>query len=496
MKRRGSGILLHVTSLPSAFGIGDLGPAAYRFADFLSEAGQSYWQILPLNPTIPVTSNSPYTSASAFAGNTLLISPELLVKEGFLDQNDLNCAPEFPQLIDYEAVHGYKRNLWERAYDRFKAAGADSAYANFIKEQEWWLDGFALYNAIKNKLCGRAWSDWPEELRNREPNALRDIETRLCDEIAIEKFLQYLFFKQWGEVKRYCNRKGVQIVGDIPFYVNDDSADVWISPELFRLDERKRPVVVSGVPPDYFSRTGQLWGNPIYRWDVLRNSGYEWWVRRIAACLATADFVRVDHFRGFIAYWEVPASESTAINGKWVEAPAVDFFTTLFRKFPHLPIIAEDLGLITPDVREVMHQFGFPGMKVLLFAFGSDMPHNPYIPHNLPGNCVAYTGTHDNNTARGWFEHEATHEDRQRLFRYFGREITASEVSWELMRLLMMSSADTVIFPLQDVLGLGSEARMNTPSSRQGNWVWRFTTEMFDSDIGKRLGEMTGTYAR
>ena len=497
MKRRGSGILLHVTSLPSRFGVGDLGPEAYRFVDFLSESGQSYWQILPLSPTMPVHHNSPYASTSAFAGSTLLISPELLVEDGLLDPSDLQYAPEFPaHLVNYAAVHEFKRGLWERACARFKAAGPQAAYESFCVEEGWWLDAFAPFRAIRNHFSGRVWSDWSEELRDRQPEALRAMQDQLSDQVEIEKFLQYLFFKQWDGLKRYCNQKGIQIIGDIPIYVSDDSADVWMNPQLFKLDERKKPVVVAGVPPDYFSKTGQRWGNPIYRWDVLKNSDYEWWTRRIAASLRIADFVRVDHFRGFVSHWEVPVTETTAINGRWVDAPAMDFFTHLCRKFPYLPIIAEDLGVITPDVREVMDHFEFPGMKILLFAFGSDMPHNPYVPHNLPRNCVAYTGTHDNNTVKGWFEHEASQSDRQRLFSYLGREVSTDEVPRELIRLLMMSAADTVILPLQDVLGLGSEARMNTPATTEGNWAWRFKSDQLTPDTARRLREMTETYAR
>jgi 4-alpha-glucanotransferase len=497
MERRGSGILLHVTSLPSPFGVGDLGPEAYRFIDFLAESKQSYWQVLPLSPTMPVHCNSPYASTSAFAGSTLLISPELLVRDGFIDARDVQSAPRFPEHpVNHAAVHEFKRALWERAYVRFKATGPHVAYESFCAEEGWWLNAFALFTAIRNHFSGQAWSDWPEEVRDRQPEALRAIQERLSDRVELEKFLQYLFFKQWGDVKRYCNHKGIQIIGDIPIYVNDDSADVWMNPELFKLNEQKKPLVVAGVPPDYFSKTGQRWGNPIYRWDVLKNSNYEWWAGRIAASLRIADFVRVDHFRGFVSYWEVPAAETTAIKGRWVEAPAMDFFTHLSRRFPYLPVIAEDLGVITPDVKEIMHHFELPGMKILLFAFGPDMPHNPYIPHNLPKNCVAYTGTHDNNTARGWFEQEASQDDKQRLFRYLGREASADEVPWELIRLLMMSAADTVILPLQDVLGLGSQARMNTPATKEDNWAWRFGAGQLTPAIARRLREITETYAR
>ncbi len=497
MKRRGSGILLHITSLPTPFGVGDLGPSAYRFVDFLAESGQSYWQILPINPTMAVNFHSPYGCTSAFAGNTLLISPELLVKEGLLHADE--CEPlQLPNehAVNYAAVQEYKGKLWQLAYNRFKGNAPDPAWIRFCDEEAWWLEGFALFTATRTDQQGRAWSDWPEELRDRKPEGLRAIQDKLSEQVGKEKFLQYLFFKQWSDLKRYCSQKGIQIIADIPIYVNDDSADVWVNPHLFRLDGQKKPYVVAGVPPDYFSRTGQRWGNPIYDWDAMKREDYWWWVRRIAACLRISDFVRVDHFRGFVSYWEVPATEPTAINGRWVEAPAMHFFSYLSRKFPYLPIIAEDLGVITPDVREVMHHFEFPGMKILLFAFGSDMPSNPYIPHNLPKSCVAYTGTHDNNTVRGWFQQEATHDDRQRLFRYLGREISEEHVSWEMIRLLMQSAANTVIFPLQDILNLGSDARMNTPASKEGNWLWRFTTDQVTSDVARRLREMTESYAR
>jgi 4-alpha-glucanotransferase len=300
-----------------------------------------------------------------------------------------------------------------------------------------------------------------------------------------------VYIRQWGALRRYCNEKDIQIIGDIPIYVNDDSADVWTNPELFKLDEQKKPTVVAGVPPDYFSRTGQRWGNPIYRWDVHKKTGYTWWVKRMASSLRLTDFVRVDHFRGFVGYWEVPASESTAVNGRWEAAPGIDFFNHLSRRFPYLPVIAEDLGVITPDVREVMSRFDFPGMKILLFSFGPDMRNNPYIPHNLTRECVAYTGTHDNNTARGWFEQEASPDDRQRLFRYLGREVSADEVAWELIRLLMISAANTVIFPMQDVLGLGSDARMNTPATKECNWAWRCKPGQLTPDVAARLRELT-----
>jgi 4-alpha-glucanotransferase len=497
MKSRRSGILLHLTSLPSEFGVGDMGPEAYRFVDFLAAGRQSLWQILPLNPTDPILQNSPYLSTSAFAGNPLLISPELLVQEEWLGKSDLEPPPEFGQeKVDYPAVHRYKKMLLDRAYQSFKKRKYPSAYERFCAEQSGWLEDFALFMALKSKFDGRVWSDWPSNLRDRETNALGEVQRELKDQVDREKFFQFLFFHQWISLKNYCHQKGIQIIGDIPIYVNYGSSDLWVYPEFFNLDDNKKPLVVAGVPPDYFSATGQLWGNPLYRWDALKAKGFDWWVRRIAHNLRLFDFVRIDHFRGLVGYWEVPATEKNAIHGRWVEAPAMDFFTLLARKFSCLPIIAEDLGLITPDVREVINHFELLGMKVLLFAFGEGLPLNPYIPHNLPQNCVAYTGTHDNNTVKGWFKKEATGDDKKRLSQYLGRELSPEELPRELIRLLMMSVANTVIFPIQDVLGLGEEARMNHPSTAEGNWEWRLSPVLLTSAVVDGLREMTEIYGR
>jgi 4-alpha-glucanotransferase len=328
-------------------------------------------------------------------------------------------------------------------------------------------------------------------LRDRNPEHLRRIREQFPDELEKEKFLQYLFWKQWRSLKRYCNERGIQLIGDMPIYVNYDSAGVWAHPETFKLDQDGRPTFVAGVPPDYFSRTGQLWGNPVYRWDVLRETGYGWWIRRVAHNLALFDVVRVDHFRGFVAFWEVPAAERTAVNGHWAQAPAGDFFTVLTRSLSNLSIIAEDLGTITPDVKEIMKRFGIPGMRVLLFAFGEDLPTHPYLPHNYVPNCVVYTGTHDNNTVKGWFEREIGPSEKQRLFRYLGREVSAENVHLELIRLAMESIANTVIFPMQDVLGLGEEARMNRPASHAGNWEWRLLPEQLTPALASSLSDRT-----
>jgi 4-alpha-glucanotransferase len=495
--QRRSGLLLHLTSLPSPFGIGDMGPWACQFADFLAEGKQTLWQILPLNPTDRIHGNSPYSSHSAFAGNPLLISPERLLQDDLLLQSDLESVPSFPEgKVDYRAVYHYKEVLWDRAYERFQGKSAHPEYEQFCAEQSGWVDDFALFMALKLKFSGKVWGDWPPDLRDRQPAALTEAREELSPRIGKEKFLQYVFFRQWSSLKNYCHGKGIQIIGDIPIYVDYDGADVWVHPELFKLDENRKPYVVSGVPPDYFSQTGQRWGNPIYRWDVLKEKRYPWWTQRIAHNLALFDLARIDHFRGLVAYWEVPGSEETAVNGKWVEVPALDFFNHLREKFPGLPVIAEDLGLITPDVRDVMDHFQFPGMKVLLFAFGPDMPLNPYVPHNFSRNFVAYTGTHDINSVKGWFETEASADEKERLFRYLGRQVPADDLPQDLIRLLMMSVADTVIFPVQDVLGLGAEARMNFPSTREGNWEWRLSPELLTPQVRERLRGMTEIYNR
>lgn len=497
MNRRRSGILLHLTSLPSPFGIGDMGPWAYKFADFLAEAKQGLWQVLPLNPTDLACYNSPYHSCSAFACNPLLISPELLVGEGLLSRADLEPLPCLPDdRVDYQAASALKHGLFEKAYTRFKRGGDRPDYQQFCIKNAFWLDDFALFMALKSRSQGKTWHEWPRELRDRHPEALQSARKEDSDAVEKENFLQYLFFKQWASLKRYCNDKGIRLIGDIPIYVVYDSADLWVHPGLFNLDEEKRPLTVAGVPPDYFSKTGQLWGNPVYRWEVLKETGYEWWVQRMAHILNGFDLVRVDHFRGFVAYWEVPATEKNAINGRWVQAPAMEFFTHLSEKFPALPIIAEDLGTITPDVLEVMEHFRFPGMKVLLFAFASDSATNLYLPHNHVENCVVFTGTHDNDTARSWFEQEASREERSRLFAYLGREVAPEEIPWALIRLAMMSVAEKTILPMQDILGLGAGARMNRPARKEGNWQWRLLPRHLTPLLTRKLLEVTEVYGR
>ena len=498
MNRRASGILLHISSLPSPYGIGDLGPGAYAFADFLIETRQCLWQILPLNPTSTAHGNSPYSSFSAFAGNPLFISPDIMLTEGLISVSDLEELPPFPDnKVDYETVTAHKNKLFHRAFERYRGnIGQDYEFERFCIETADWLDDYALFMALKNHFNGAAWSDWHADLRDRCNDAIREWSERLKDRILFEMFLQYLFFKQWNSLKNYCNGRNIKIIGDLPIYVCHDSCDVWTNPCIFKLNGEKKPEYVSGVPPDYFSETGQLWGTPVYAWDVLKEDGYRWWIKRIERNMKQFDTMRLDHFRGFVAYWEVAAHEQTAINGRWVEAPAYDFLNTLLRHFPSLPFIAEDLGVITPEVREVMSFYEFPGMKLLIFAFGEDMPTNPYIPHNISKNSVIYTGTHDNNTIRGWFNGEASQEDKQRLFKYMGREATEDEIHWEFIRYAMMSVADTSILPMQDILGLGEEGRMNTPSVCNGNWEWRLVPNQITPFVKKRLIEMTEIYGR
>ena len=499
MNKRGSGILLHITSLPSLYGIGDLGPAAYEFVDFLSKTGQSYWQILPTNPTDTFYGNSPYSSISAFAGNPLLISPEILVEKGFLDNCDITPIPDFSiKRVDYIAVTNYKKRLFALVFERFASRKEDkSDYKKFCLENCDWLDDFSIFSVLKHHVCNKKpWNEWPLDLRDRDHNALNCIKQQYSEIIEKEKFLQYLFLIQWRDLKQYCNKAGVRIIGDIPIYIDYESVDVWTHSELFNLDDDKKRITVAGVPPDYFSETGQLWGNPVYKWDVLKESGYDWWLKRIEHNTKLFDLVRIDHFRGLVAYWEVAANEKNAINGHWVDVPVYDFFDTVLRKHPQAPIIAEDLGIITEDVTAVINHYNFPGMKILMFAFGDDVSTNPYIPHNFEKNCIVYTGTHDNNTVRAWFDEDISEEHKENIFKYLGQKIESKDINWILIRVAMMSIANTAIFPMQDILGLGKEARMNLPSTSIVNWEWRFQSDQLSQQITETLLDITKIYKR
>lgn len=493
-KTRASGILLHPTSLPGRWGIGELGEAAYRFIDFLSATGQRLWQVMPLGPT--GYGDSPYASFSAFAGNPLLISIDRLRDAGLLSERDLDDAPQFSRTrVEYGTVQQWKLPMLRRSFERFTAAaGAEQQrlFSDFCVRNRSWLDDYVLFAAIKDAHGGIAWNAWPADIAQRQPQAIVQWTERVREQIAFYSYLQFQFFSQWQDLKRYANARGVRIIGDIPIFVAYDSADVWANPELFDLLPDGSPNSVAGVPPDYFSATGQLWGNPLYRWDVLARQGYAWWIERFRTTLTFVDILRLDHFRGFAAYWAVPAGEETAINGQWLPGPGAALFNALDEALGGLPIIAEDLGLITPDVELLRDQFGFPGMKVLQFAFGGDVDDG-YLPHNYEKQCVVYTGTHDNDTTVGWWA-TATPAERTLVQLYVGRD--GSDIGWDLIRLALASVAETAIIPLQDILGLGTTARMNTPGSPGGNWTWRYQDDMITSTIAERLALMTRLYGR
>ncbi len=496
LRRRSSGILLHVTSLPSRYGIGDFGPEAYKFVDFLKAAGQNYWQLLPLNHTAAQTGYSPYNCFSAFAGNPLLISPDLLYRDGLLTRSEIQAPPRSPSdTVDYKKAAPYKQGLLDKAFERFRGREEPADYEAFTWEHRAWLDAYATFVALKRHFKGRQWCDWPAAVRDRKENALRSLEEQLSEPMDRERFLQYIFYRQYLDLKRYCNERGVQVAGDVPIYVAYDGADVWSHPELFKLNRSRRPRAVAGVPPDYFSRTGQLWGNPVYDWQQLEQTEFHWWIQRMKHNLFLFDFVRIDHFRGLVAYWEVPANQKTAIRGKWVQVPHGKFFRELFRQIPFAAIFAEDLGYITADVREVVNRYNFPRMVVLQFAFGGGA-QNLHMPHNHVENSIVYTGTHDNNTTRGWFDHELKGERRKHLFEYLGCKVAPADISWELMRVAMCSVAKIAIIAMQDVLGLGAEARMNTPAGTDGNWQWRMRPGQTTASLARRLKELTALYGR
>ncbi len=498
MYNRGSGILMHITSLPSSHGIGDMGPAAYQFADSLHRAAQKYWQVLPLNPGNPDNGESPYFSSSAFAGNPLLINLEQLVKEGLLDQEDAKPLPQSDETrIDFDTVRPYKLAILNKAYTTWKDRNSsDKGFAIFCKNQAHWLDCYALF-MIAGALEGTyEWTKWPTGLRDRQKEDLEKLLRDHHEEVEREKFFQYLVFTQWNALKKHCNELGISIIGDIPIYVSHESSDVWENRDLFKLDEFGNPVAVSGVPPDYFSATGQLWNNPVYDWSNLQASGYKWWIDRMTAMFERFDIVRIDHFRGLVQYWEIPAGEETAINGKWMNVPVHDFLDTLTKRFKPFSVIAEDLGIITPDVYEVMDDYGFPGMKILQFAFSEDNSSNPYLPHNYPRNSLVYTGTHDNNATQAWVDNELDEAGLKRIQRYVGIPMTKDTVVEHLIRLAQASVADIAITPLQDLLGLSENARMNNPATLQGNWRWRATAEQVASINLEKIREQSQIYGR
>jgi len=498
---RRSGILLHPTSLPSRYGIGDLGDEACRFVDFLAAAGQSYWQVLPLSPT--GYGDSPYQSLSAFAGNPLLISPDRLAEAGHLSASDLAHMPDLPQdRVDFGAVIPYKMELLDRAFASFRAQaprGQKTAFRRFCDEQAAWLDHFSLFMALKEAYSLRPWSEWAPELKTRQSDALEAARRSLADQIECQKYRQWQFFEQWLAVKRYANEKGIRIVGDIPIFVALDSTDVWANPELFYFDDNLEPTVQSGVPPDYFSDTGQLWGHPLYRWEMLAKDGYRWWIERFRMAFTQADVVRIDHFRGFYNYWEVPAGEKTAIKGRWLYGPGAEIFHAVTAALGQVAIIAEDLGDFDDESRAgldaLQQEFGYPGMKVLQFAFSAG-PVDPFLPHNYDTrDIVVYTGTHDNDTTIGWYEATSTEAERDYARKYLGR--AGSDIAWDLIRLGWASVANTVITTVQDLLSLGHEARMNTPSTVGApNWCWRLSPGALTDAVAAQLLEMTAIYGR
>ena len=489
---RTSGVLMHPTSFPGRYGIGDLGPSAHQFIDWLADAGCKLWQVLPLGPT--GYGDSPYQCFSAFAGNPYLISPDFLLRDDLLHSDDLAKIPEFPDdKVDYGRLIPWKLNLLERSFIRFKTAPEPvrREYKQFCAENESWLDDFALFMALKEANGGGAWGGWPEPLRKRDAAALAEAGKRHADAVDRFKFYQFAFFRQWNELHEHARQRGIQVIGDIPIFVAYDSADVWSSPDLFYLDDVGQPTVVAGVPPDYFSPTGQLWGNPLYRWEVLKARGYDWWIARFRAMLSMVDVVRLDHFRGFAGYWEIPAGSPTAEHGRWAPGPGVDFLQAVRSALGELPIIAEDLGEITPDVVELRDRFELPGMKILQFAFSG--PDNEFLPHNYVPNCVAYTGTHDNNTSRGWYETAPEHEgDFAR--RYL--RVDGSDFAWDLIRTVWSSVAVYAIASMQDLFSLGGEARMNYPSRLGGNWEWRMDADALTSELCAGLGEINYLYRR
>ena len=494
---RCSGILLPLFSLPSRFGIGDLGPEAYRFVDFLKESGQRIWQILPLSPTTGRSDHSPYHGTSTFAFNPLLISPELLMEDGLLEKKEIMKVPPFPDArIDTSAVVRCKKTLLATACRRFRRMPAHDGYEQFCQAHSGWLDDYARFTAFKTHFRGATWNRWPEGLRDRSPKAMSALAIRLHDAIERIKTAQYLFHRQWVRLRAHCRANGIEIFGDLPIYVLHDSADTWSRPNLFKLSKDSRPAAVSGVPPDYFSATGQLWGHPVFRWPSHRRTRYDWWVRRFAHQLELFDLLRIDHFRGLVAYWEVPAGRRTAVGGRWVAAPAEDFFAELKRRLPRLRVVAEDLGHIMADVRDVMERHDVPGMRVLQFGFSGDPASNENAFIHIPENCVVYTGTHDNNTARGWFETEALPEEKKQMAAVMGGVSSAARRSSGLVRLAMLSRARIAVVPVQDLLGLDSQARINTPGRRRGNWRWRLTPAQSARLPAMRLLELTRASGR
>ncbi|SHJ64271.1 4-alpha-glucanotransferase [Anaerobranca californiensis DSM 14826] len=494
MFKRSSGILLHPTSLPSPHGIGDLGKGAYDFVDFLVASKQKLWQILPLGPT--GFGDSPYQCFSAFAGNPLLISLDKLVQQGFLKEEDINPPKKFDDNhVEFGEVINFKFSVYKKAYNNFKKYATKvekGKYENYCHNQREWLEDYALFMALKEYHKGAVWNTWDKSIAKREASALEYWQEKLKEEIGFQKFIQYIFYEQWMDLKSYANKNFIEVIGDIPIFVAFDSADVWSRPELFCLDEKGYPTEVAGVPPDYFSLTGQLWGNPLYNWDKMQEDDYRWWIDRFKVTLQLVDIVRLDHFRGFEAYWAVPYGEKTAVNGTWRKGPGADLFSSIEKALGKLPIIAEDLGFITKEVHQIREQFNFPGMKILQFAFDSK-EESDVIPHKYEKNSVVYTGTHDNDTILGWFE-KASPQDREYALKYAKSD--GKDISWDIIQLALSTVCNIAIIPLQDLLSLGAEGRMNIPGTTSGNWTWRFKEGDLTENIAQRLATLTKLYGR
>ena len=491
---RSSGILLHPTSLPGPYGIGDIGSRAHRWVEFLSGAGCGLWQVLPIGPT--GYGDSPYQCFSSFAGNPLLISPDALLKDDLLHPDDLYDRPCFPEnRVEFGEVIPWKAGVLDRSFIRYQHTQSlqlNTEMEEFQVQNTGWLDDFALFMALKEAHGGAPWHTWEKPLRERQPEALSKVRKQHAVDIQRQIYRQFLFYRQWAKLKCLAHEKNIQIIGDIPIFVAHDSADVWSNPHLFHLDATGMPTFVAGVPPDYFAPTGQLWGNPLYRWDVHAATGYKWWLERIKATLDMVDIIRIDHFRGFAGYWEVPGNAKTAEIGRWVPGPGKDFFRSIRQSLGDLPIIAEDLGVITPDVVELRDTFDLPGMRIFQFAFDSD-PEDPFLPHNYPVNCVVYTGTHDNDTVRGWYE-RVPEKDKAFYRRYLDRD--GSIVSWDMIRGVWSSVAVFGLAPMQDFLNLGNEARMNYPGNPSGNWMWRMSTNAQTPELQAKIKEINYLYSR
>ena len=497
-RERSAGILMHITSLPGPAYIGDIGPAARSFAEFLHRSNQTWWQLLPVQPVGADQGFSPYSSSSAVAGNSLLISPALLVEDGLLETTDIIKDNKNAGKADYKAATEYKEKLLDKAYNNWinkSSAESIAAFQQFAEKQSYWLADYALYTVLKKIHNNAPWYEWPDKYKNRNIESLREFEHTHAEEISKVKWIQMIFDRQWQQLNQYCESLQIKLIGDMPFYVAHDSADVWCNPDIFALDEDSQPTAVSGVPPDLFNEEGQLWGMPVFKWDVLKEKNYDWWIKRLKRNLEYFDIVRLDHFRAFSSYWWVPAGSPSAKSGEWRKGPGKDFFEAVKLTFGELPFIAEDLGEIDEDVYILRDELELPGMNVLQFAFGDDMPQSPYVPHKHIVNSLTYTGTHDNNTTRGWFK-ELTLEERKNISEYLGVKMTEKNISEHLCRTAYMSAAKLTIIPMQDILNLGGEARMNMPASAEGNWQWRMEKDLLTRQVEKKLNRWCFYFGR